>query len=129
MKEQNIAAMVEKSEVKDFENPDKVREFPCGRVELVSIGGALVGKITLQPGWRWSESMGPTFKTDICRASHLMYQLSGTVRIRMEDGEQFECHAGDVCSIVSGHDAWVVGNEPVVTVDFQGMNTLYAEAE
>ncbi len=129
MREQQIAEMVEKSEVKSFKNADRVREFPRGRVELVKIGENLVGKITLQPGWRWSESMGPVFKKDTCEASHLMYQLSGTVRIRMDDGKEFECRAGDVCAIAPGHDAWVVGDEPVVTVDFQGMNTLYAETE
>ncbi len=129
MKEQQIAEIVEKSEVKNFEHADKVQEFPNARIELVKAGGVLIGRITLQPGWRWSESMGPVFKTDSCEAGHLMYQLSGTVRIRMDDGKEFECHAGDVCVIPSGHDAWVVGNEPVVTVDFQGMSTYYGESE
>jgi uncharacterized cupin superfamily protein len=57
-----------------------------------------------------------------------MYFISGTMGIRMDDGTEFECRAGDVCLIPPGHDAWVVGNEPVVSVDFQGMDT-YAESE
>lgn len=129
MKGQQSIETLEKSEVKSFDRPDEVREFANARVELLKLGGGLVGKITLQPGWHWSESMKSSLKTDLCRAPHLMHQESGTVRIRMEDGDEFECHAGDICMIAPGHDAWVVGNEPVVTYDFQGMNIYYGESE
>jgi hypothetical protein len=87
----------------------------------VTIGGVTVGRATLEPGWRWSESVQPIAKTDSCEASHFQYQLSGVIRVRMDDGTEFESHAGDVTQFPPGHDAWVVGNEPVVVVDFQGM--------
>lgn len=128
MREQQISTVMEKSEVKSFEHPDEVREFPNGRLELVRIGGVVVGRTTLEPGWRWSESIQPIAKTDSCEAAHFGYQLSGTLRVRMDDGTEFDCHAGDVCLINPGHDAWVVGDEPVELVDFQGMST-YAESE
>ena len=128
MREQQIAEVVEKAEVKNFENADEVREFPNGRLELVNIGGVIVGRARLEPGWKWSESVQPIAKTDSCEAAHFQYFLSGTLRIRMDDGTELDCHAGDVCLIPPGHDAWVVGNEPVEVVDFQGM-AMYAEGE
>jgi hypothetical protein len=128
MREQQIAEMVEKSEVKNFERPDEVREFPRGRLELVKIAGVTVGRAKLEPGWRWSESVKPIVGTDSCEAAHFQYHLSGVLQVRMDDGTEFECRAGDVCLIPPGHDAWVVGDEPVEVVDFQGMEK-YAEAE
>lgn len=128
MKEQQRTAVLEKNEVRNFEQPDEVREFPHGRLELVRVGGVIVGRVTLEPGWRWSESVQPIAKTDSCEASHFMYQISGVTRVRMDDGTEFECHPGDVCLFGPGHDAWVVGDEPVVAVDFQGMS-VYAESE
>lgn len=119
---------MDKTEVKSLENPDEVREFPKGRLELIRIGGTVVGRATLEPGWRWSESVQPIAKTDSCEAAHFQYHVSGVIRIRMDDGTEVECHPGDVSLLASGHDAWVVGNEPVVVVDFQGM-TEYAEPE
>jgi len=128
MRAQQIAEVLEKSELKNFEHPDEIREFPHGRLELVRIGGVVVGKVRLEPGWRWSESVQPIAKTDSCEAAHFQYFLSGVLRVRMDDGTEFDCRAGDVCLIPPGHDAWVIGNEPVVAVDFQGMAT-YAELE
>jgi hypothetical protein len=114
-------------EVRNFGKPDEVREFPKGRLELVKIGGATVGRAVLQPGWRWATSVKPIAKTKSCQAPHLQYHVSGVLRIKMDDGSEFDARAGDVCSIPPGHDAWVVGNEPVVVVDFQGM-VDYAKA-
>jgi mannose-6-phosphate isomerase-like protein (cupin superfamily) len=128
MKARQMTEVLEKSETKNFQHPDEVREFPRGRVELVKIGGMTVGRATLQPGWRWSESVKPIAKTDSCESSHFIYQLSGTVRIRMDDGTEFDCRAGDVCLIPPGHEGWVVGNEPAIGVDFEGMEK-YAESE
>lgn len=115
------------AEVKSFEKPDEVRDFPKGRLELVTVGGKTIGRAILQPGWRWSTSVQPIAKTRSCEAPHFQYHLSGVLRIRMDDGSEFECRAGDVSLLPSGHDAWVVGNEPVVIVDFQGM-VVYAMA-
>ena len=122
MKRQQIAEVMEKAEVRSFDNPDEVREFPKGRLELITIGGVTVGRATLEPGWRWSESVQPIAKTDSCEASHFQYQLSGVIRVRMDDGTEVESRAGDVTLFPPGHDAWVVGDEPVVAVDFQGMH-------
>ncbi len=127
MREQQIAAVIEKTEVKNFDHPDEVREFPHGRLELVRIGGVVVGRSILEPGWRWSESVKPIAKTDSCEAIHFGYVISGVLHVRTDDGTGSDCHAGDVCLIPSGHDAWVVGDDPVIVVDFQGMST-YAES-
>ncbi|MBI5243608.1 MAG: cupin domain-containing protein [Elusimicrobia bacterium] len=108
-------------EVKSFRVPDERRVFDKGRLELVKLGRATVGKAILEPGWRWSKAVKPIAKTKSCEAPHLQYQLSGTLCIQMDDGTVRECKAGDVCSVPTGHDAWVVGDEPVVLVDFQGM--------
>src|SRR3989338_555979 len=110
-----------KMEVKNFRTPDEVRTFEKGQVDLVKVGGAAIGRATFEPGWRWSTCVKPLANTDSCEAAHFGYQVSGTMRIRMDDGTEVECKAGDVALVPSGHDAWVVGNEPVVIVDFQGM--------
>ena len=109
------------AEVKNFAKPDEVREFPNGKLELVKIGGATVGRATLQPGWKWSTSVQPLAKTKSCEAPHFQYHVSGVLMVKMDDGSLQECKAGDVSLLPIGHDAWVVGNEPVVVVDFQGM--------
>jgi len=110
-----------KAETKSFNKPDEARTFPKGKVELITIGGAVVGRATFEPGWKWSTSVQPLVKTKSCEAPHFQYHLSGTLKIVMDDGTQFECKAGDVSLLPVGHDAWVVGNKPVVVVGFQGM--------
>ena len=110
-----------KAEMKSFSKPDEVRTFPKGKLELIKIGGAVVGRATFEPGWRWSTSVQPLVNTKSCEAPHFQYHISGTIKILMDDGKQFECKAGDVSLLPEGHDAWVVGNEPVVIVDFQRM--------
>jgi hypothetical protein len=110
-----------KAEMKSFNKPDEVRTFPKGKLELIKIGGAVVGRATFEPGWKWSTSVQPLVKTKSCEAPHFQYHVSGTIKILMDDGKQFECKAGDVSLLPEGHDAWVVGNEPVIIVDFQGM--------
>ena len=112
---------MEKMEVKEFGVPDEVRTFEKGRLELVKIGGVTIGRAVFEPGWRWSTSVKPLAKTKSCEAPHFQYHVSGTLKIVMDDGATRECKAGDVSLLPSGHDAWVVGNEPVVVVDFQGM--------
>ena len=108
-------------EAKSFASPDEVRTFERGKVELVSIAGATIGKATLEPGWRWSEHVKPLARTDSCQAPHLQYHASGTLHVVMDDGAERDIIAGEVSAIPSGHDAWVVGDEPVVLIDFQGM--------
>jgi len=115
-------------DVKSLNRPDEVRTFDKGKVELVKIGGAAIGRAVFQPGWRWSESVKPLVKTESCEAPHFQYHVSGTLRIKTDDGTEVDCHAGDVSKLGAGHDAWVVGNEPVVVVDFQGMLDYAKEA-
>ena len=110
-----------KAEIKNFSKPDEVREFPKGKVEIIKIGGATIGKATFEPGWKWSESVQPIAKTKSCEGPHFQYHLSGRIMIKMDDGTMIEGKPGDVSLLPAGHDAWVVGDEPVVVVDFQGM--------
>ena len=108
-------------EVKAFDSPDEVRTFDKGRVELVNVNGRIVGRATFEPGWRWSESVKPMAGTNSCEAPHFQYHLSGTLHIKADDGTERDVRAGEVSMLGEGHDAWVIGSEPVVVVDFQGM--------
>lgn len=104
-----------------FDKPHEVREGEHFRMELVNLaGGAQIGRITLQPGWKWSEHVKPVAGTDLCMAPHQQYQLSGRIHTVLHDGTEAESVAGDVMSLPPGHDAWVVGDEPVVAIDWQG---------
>jgi len=118
---------MEKAEVLSFGKPDEVREFPKGRLELINIGGATVGRAVFEPGWKWSNSIQPIVKTKSCEAAHFQYHVSGVLMVVMDDGTKFECRPGDVSLLPSGHDAWVIGDEPAIVVDFQGM-VDYAKA-
>lgn len=109
------------TEVKNFVNADEVRNFPNGKLELIHVGDKEIGRATLEPGWKWSTSVKPIAQTESCEAPHFQYQVSGVLKVKMDTGEEYELHAGDVSMLKPGHDAWVVGNEPVVLVDFQGM--------
>jgi hypothetical protein len=108
-----------KAELINFGKADEVLQFPKGRLELVQVGGATIGRAVFEPGWRWASSVQPLVKTRSCEAPHFQYHVSGVLRIRMDDGTEFECKPGDISLLPSGHDAWVVGNEPAVVVDFQ----------
>ncbi len=110
-----------KAELKSFGKPEEVREFPKGRLELIKIGGATVGRAIFEPGWRWATSVQPLVKTKSCDAPHFQYHVSGILKVLMDDGTELECKPGDVSFLPSGHDAWVVGDEPAVVVDFHGM--------
>jgi hypothetical protein len=112
---------MKKAEVMSFGKPSEVREFPKGRLELIKIGGATVGRAIFEPGWKWSNSLQPIVKTKSCEAPHFQYHISGVLMVVMDDGTKFECHPGDVSLLPSGHDAWVLGDEPAIVVDFQGM--------
>lgn len=116
-----MKTMGEKAEVRSFSTPDEVRTFPQGRLELVTIGGATVGRAIFEPGWRWSTSVQPLVNTKSCEAPHFQYHLGGRLHVVMDDGTEFDCGPGDVSLLPMGHDAWVVGDEPAVVVDFQGM--------
>ena len=108
---------------KSVGTPDETRQMKDGkgRVELVDLGAGLVGRATFEPGWKWSEHVKPLAGTDSCQAAHMGYVISGRMKIVMDDGEQTEIGPGDFMRAAPGHDAWIVGNEPCVIVDWQGM--------
>jgi hypothetical protein len=114
------------TETKNLSSPDEIRTFNKGKVELVNIGKGVVGRLTLQPGWRWSTDVKPIAKTEWCEAPHFQYHIAGRLHVVMKDGAEFELGPGEVSFLPSGHDAWVVGDEPVILVDWFGA-TNYAK--
>ena len=111
---------MQRTEHRAFEAPDEVRAFPNGRAEILQVGEAEIGRLVFEPGWRWSQDVKPIAQTASCEAPHFQYHVSGQLAIAMDDGTEFVARPGDVTSLPSGHDAWVVGNEPVVVVDWFG---------
>ncbi len=114
-------------EVRNHDQADETPSFvDKGRVEIVKLAGGIVGRGTFEPGYRWSEHVKPIAGTEICQAPHMGYCISGRMVVRMDDGTEKEIGSGDVLVIPLGHDAWVVGDEPCVQVDFTGME-IYAK--
>jgi hypothetical protein len=112
-----------KAEHRGFVPSDEIRVFEKGKAEILNLGGGVIGRFTLQPGWRWSEHVKPIAKTQWCEESHLYYQATGRLHVSMQDGTQLEIGPGEVAALPPGHDAWVVGNEPVVMIDWSGART------
>lgn len=107
--------------VKNTNAPDETRSLGGkGEGRVLDIGGHVVLYGSFEPGWRWSEHIKPIAGTDSCQATHLLYVLSGRMKIVMDDGSEGEVGPGDFASIEPGHDAWVVGDESCVAVDFGG---------
>ena len=117
---QDVRTTEHLAEHKSFTAPDETRTFGHGRVDLLSIGGSEIGRLTLEPGWRWSVDVRPIAGTDLCEAPHFQYQVTGRLHVVMADGTTMESRAGDVTALPQGHDAWVLGDEPVVLVDWWG---------
>ncbi len=108
-------------EVKSFDSPDETRPFEGkGRADVVNVAGQTIGRGTFEPGWRWSEHVKPIAGTELCEAPHFQYHVAGTLHIEMADGAAYDARPGDITSLPSGHDAWVVGDEDVVVVDWYG---------
>lgn len=110
----------QKTEHKMFTKPDEIREFPLGRAEIVKLADGEIGRLVFQPGWRWSEHVKPIANTHSCEAPHYQYHVAGKLAIKMDDGTELIAGPGDITSLPSGHDAWVVGDEPVIVVDWFG---------
>jgi uncharacterized cupin superfamily protein len=114
-------------EVKNSSSPDETRSFGGkGEGGVFELGGHAVLYGTFEPGWRWSEHIKPIAGTEKCEATHLIYGLSGRMKIAHQDGTEAEIGPGDIAAIEPGHDAWVVGDEPFVSIDFGGY-AQYAE--
>ncbi|MEU4743733.1 cupin domain-containing protein [Actinosynnema sp. NPDC023658] len=106
--------------VKGFTDPDEVRQFPHGHVDLVNVGAATVGRAEFEPGWRWSQDVKPIAGTESCQAAHTGYVLAGRMHVVMDDGREVEAGPGEAVAIEPGHDAWIVGDETCVMLDFTG---------
>ncbi|HYL86688.1 MAG TPA: cupin domain-containing protein [Candidatus Angelobacter sp.] len=114
--------------LKRFEKPDEVRTFEKGRFELVKLGGMTIGRATYEPGWKWSVHVGQATGAKSCQVEHVGMVLSGCATAAMDDGRVIEIKAGDVFYIAPGHDSWVVGDEPYVSLHFLGADN-YARAK
>lgn len=112
--------MSKHAEQKSFGSADETRSFERGHVDLVSVGGSEIGRLTLEPGWRWSDHVKPLAGTELCEAPHFQYHVQGVLHVKMADGTEFDALPGDVTALPQGHDAWVVGDEPAVVVDWWG---------
>jgi quercetin dioxygenase-like cupin family protein len=113
-----MAGMMRKS----LDAPEETRPFEggMGKVELVNVEAGPVGRATFLPGWRWSEHVKPIAGTDSCQAPHMGYFVSGLMHVVMDDGQEMDFRPGDFGVIPPGHDAWIVGDEPCVVIDWQG---------
>ncbi|HJS67969.1 MAG TPA: cupin domain-containing protein [Nitrososphaera sp.] len=116
MSSQNTMRMVKKN----TNQPDETRRFDKGRIDVTNVGDTSIGRAVMEPGWKWSTSVKPIVKTDSCQINHTMYVISGKMHVRMDDGSEQEFGPGDTGIVPPGHDAWVVGNETFVGVDFTG---------
>jgi len=114
--------------LKRFEQPDEVRVFEKGRFELVQVGGMAIGRASYEPGWKWSVHVGAATGAKSCRVEHVGMVISGKATAAMDNGRVIEMKAGDVFYIAPGHDSWVVGDEPYVSLHFLGAET-YASAK
>lgn len=110
-------------EANGFDSPDETRTPEKTTVEIVRVGGTEVARFTFQPGWKWSECIKPVAKTDSCQVEHVGYIISGTLHVKHEDGSEADLTAGSVYRIAPGHDGWNAGDEPVVSVEFQGIGS------
>jgi hypothetical protein len=106
--------------IKRFEQPDEVRTFEKGCFEIVKIGAMTIGRASYEPGWKWSEHVGRTTGAASCEVEHIGLVISGSAGCQMTDGRYYEMKPGDIFYIGPGHDSWVVGNEPYVSLHFLG---------
>ena len=109
---------------KSFATPDEVRAFPNGTAEVVSLDESVVGRAVYEPGWRWSTAMPAIAGTASCQLHHLGYSISGVMHVVTEDGQAIDIPPASVYEIPPGHDAWVVGDHPWVTVEWTSARTF-----
>ena len=106
--------------LKRFDSPDELRTFEKGRFELVRLGGMTIGRATYEPGWKWSVHVGPTVGTRSCQVEHVGMVLSGAAVAAMDDGKIIDLRPGDIFYVPPGHDSWVVGSVPYVSIHLLG---------
>jgi class 3 adenylate cyclase len=110
--------------VKSFAKPDEVLSFPKVKVRVVELGDITVGHFVNEPGWSWLECMQPSVGGEWCQARHLGMMLSGRLGVELEDGTTFEVGPDEVFDIPPGHNGWVIGDEPVVQVEWAGIRAF-----
>jgi hypothetical protein len=101
-------------------SPDETITFEKGKVEIAQVGDTSIGRGYFEPGWSWEKSIKPIAKTDTCQLPHTHYVISGRLKVALDDGTEEEFGRGDIAYVPPGHNSWVVGNEPLVIVDFSG---------
>jgi hypothetical protein len=101
-------------------SPDEIMTFEKGKVSVAKVGDTTIGRGYFEPGWSWEKSIKPIVKTDSCQLPNTQYVISGRLRVALDDGTEEEFGGGDVAYVPPGHNTWVVGNEPLVIVDFSG---------
>ncbi len=106
--------------LKRFERPDETRTFPKGKFEVIRIGGMTIGRATYEPGWKWSVDVGGPAGLRSCAVEHVGLVISGKAVAAMENSRVVEMNTGDLFYIAPGHDSWVVGDEPYVSLHFMG---------
>jgi hypothetical protein len=106
-------------ETKSFDSPDETRTPEKTKIDVVQVAGSTAARVTFQPGWKWSECIKPVAGTDSCQARHVGTIISGKLHIEHEDGSQGEAGPGDVYVVEPGHNAWVVGDDPVIGFEFE----------
>jgi class 3 adenylate cyclase len=112
------------SQRKRLDQPDETRQMPNGQLDVWNLGDFVIGRATFNPGWRWSVDVKPIVGTEWCEYHHLGLMLEGRMHVQMADGMEMELDAGHLFEIVPGHDAWIVGDEPSIQLDFAGMRTF-----
>ena len=106
--------------MKRFTSPDDIRTFEKGTFEVVRLGSLTVGRASYEPGWKWSTHVGPLLGQPLCQVAHVGMVMAGRAMVAMEDGTTYELAPGDLFAIAPGHDSWVIGEEPYVSLHFLG---------
>jgi quercetin dioxygenase-like cupin family protein len=114
---------------RNFDEPDESRTFPFGHWDILHLGYMTAARATLQPGWRWSEHVKPIVGTESCQQRHSGYLMAGRIATRLDDGTEFEYGPGDAYEVPPGHDSWVVGDRPVIAIEFSPTAATFATSE
>ena len=117
MSKPNITRMEKKS--LDF-SPDETLTIEKAKIDIAKVGDTTIGRGYFEPGWSWEKSVKPIAKTDSCQLQHTHYVISGSLKVAMDDGTEEEFGSGDIAYVPPGHNSWVIGNEPLVILDFNG---------
>lgn len=114
-------------QTRNIDKPDEVRQFGHGHVDIVQVADSALQHAVFEPGWKWSADVGPIAGTDSCQVHHVGYVVSGRMHVVMDDGSSGDAGPGDAIDIPPGHDAWVVGNDECVLLDWGPGAASYAK--